>query len=411
MPSSTPQRPRADIKRCLAALLLVGCTSTTQWPDAERLCDQDIPACAAKCDEGDTGFCNALAVMRVQEDRRYLEWRGVDYFGLDHAGPEELKALGKIASYGCRVYKSKRACSAVDALSPLAAAAATKPLPPAQEGALARLREAQRLAQEIAPRDERIGQKLFEASRLLQTGPGANPLMHSRADAIVRGVMADLEGRQAKQKQKQATKQQTESRKQTEKRELAETGAAVEAALAACSSDVPTCQQKCADKAASDECAALALLHTDGDARLKAGGRNPKRGRELARAGCTAGNKACCHVVAFLDYQAANCAEKGGCKLYCDGGFGAACAEAGAVLLSGDDGDRHYAEANAWFKRACDLNSATGCFKLGIAHFEGLGVIKNGPQAQKFFKQACDLGEQLACAMYERSCLDLKNCK
>lgn len=148
--------------------LLLGCTSTTQWPDAERLCDQNIPACAARCDEGDTGFCNALAVMRVHEDPRYVEWRGSEYFGLDEASPEELKALGKIASYGCRVYKSKGACTAVDAIAPLAAKAETKPLPPAQAGALARLREAQRLAQEIAPRDERISRKLFEASRLLK---------------------------------------------------------------------------------------------------------------------------------------------------------------------------------------------------------------------------------------------------
>lgn len=234
--------------------------------------------------------------------------------------------------------------------------------------------------------------------------------MHGRADAIVREVMVDLEERQAKQKQTLAVKQQTEDRKQAEKRAFAETGAAVEAALASCSKDVTKCQQKCADKAASDECAALALLHTDGDARLKAGGRNPKKGRELANAGCTGGNKACCHVVSFLDYQAANCAEKGGCKFLCDGGFGTACVEAGAIVLSGDDGDKHYAEANAWFKKACDLKSANGCFKLGIANFEGLGVIKNGLEAQRFFHHACDLGEKLACAMYERSCLDLKNC-
>ncbi len=273
---------------------LGACKSHTKWPDAERLCDQDISSCAVRCNEGDTGFCDALAVMRTLEDRRYVEWRGSDYFGLDRAGPEELKALANIASYRCRVYKSQGACTAAETLKPLLAKAAAKPEPAEAKRARTALQEAERRARELAPRDEKISLKLFEASGLIKAK------RYDLADVILSGVMSQLDAIEAEQAQVAAEKE----RKKAEDAAVASAAEArrryareVTDALSECSGDPDTCKKQCAASKTSNSCYGLAGLIFRGEGVPK----DRTKARELAQATCDAQARTECFLITSFD--------------------------------------------------------------------------------------------------------------
>lgn len=77
----------------------------------------------------------------------------------------------------------------------------------------------------------------------------------------------------------------------------------------------------------------------------------------------------------------------------------------GCFLLAGlymeGKGVRHdHVKKAELLKKGCDLDSSMSCGALGESYLKGQGVVKNHPFAKRLFGKACDLGEQEACNKY-----------
>ena len=82
----------------------------------------------------------------------------------------------------------------------------------------------------------------------------------------------------------------------------------------------------------------------------------------------------------------------------CDGGFGVSCVNAGGMYEElYDYSDKGYKIANAYYKKACDMQIAQGCYNLGMHYLEGKGVQKDTKKAYRFLSFSCDLGYKYGC--------------
>lgn len=59
---------------------------------------------------------------------------------------------------------------------------------------------------------------------------------------------------------------------------------------------------------------------------------------------------------------------------------------------------KNYAQANAFFSKACDSGDAKGCFDLGKIYENGIGIAGNKYKAAALYAQACRGGMSLGCS-------------
>lgn len=79
---------------------------------------------------------------------------------------------------------------------------------------------------------------------------------------------------------------------------------------------------------------------------------------------------------------------------------GDGCSLLAYLYMEGKGVRQDYAKMVELLKKGCDLDSSNSCLGLGNSYLKGWGVVKNHSIAKRFFGKGCDLGEQEACNKY-----------
>ena len=95
-------------------------------------------------------------------------------------------------------------------------------------------------------------------------------------------------------------------------------------------------------------------------------------------------------------------------KKACNQNHAASCVKVGSIFSYGIDVKLDYLEAEKYYKKACDLNSAFGCNYLATTYLHignfywSLNPKIDWEKVKKYYKKACDLGNQSSCHLYQQ---------
>lgn len=81
-------------------------------------------------------------------------------------------------------------------------------------------------------------------------------------------------------------------------------------------------------------------------------------------------------------------------------GSGDGCFLLACLYMEGKGVRQDYVKKAELLKKGCDLDSSISCAALGESYLKGQGVVKNHSIAKRFFGKGCDLGSQGACNEY-----------